>query len=335
MKIKLLLPVERLGLIILHGEPEISFYQLTRSLLEQHNVDIHKCILRDSYNKQYNMAKPMGAVGFYAGISLELYYRPDISAFEMDEVKNPLAVDKVLITFIRLFNNCDSITLEVNRHSSVLSVLLNNRLVTDQELVCVFQGEVFPITLSFDQIGVISDSELELIHQQSVAVNPDTLQQTQLELLNEQQLEQQEQLTSEEYAQMKRDKQRWQMEMGHGQFLTENEKNALKQTRIQRKGVLQFKIICSQLRKNLNLKITVKSDAKIEDIFKELNVLFIKQFGQSQNEEQLSNLLQSYKLRNGRGGQIIFASEFEAYDYFNGADAVLDFEVEPEFAEWF
>lgn len=34
MKIKILLPVERQGVIVMHGQPEQSFYQLVHPLLE-------------------------------------------------------------------------------------------------------------------------------------------------------------------------------------------------------------------------------------------------------------------------------------------------------------
>ena len=60
MKIKILLPVERQGVIVMHGQPEQSFYQLVHPLLEQFNINVHDYILKDSYGKEHSMAKPMG-----------------------------------------------------------------------------------------------------------------------------------------------------------------------------------------------------------------------------------------------------------------------------------
>lgn len=53
-------------------------------------------------------------------------------------------------------------------------------------------------------------------------------------------------------------------------------------------------------------------------------------FARKLPEEQLADLLQSYKLRCGRGGEPIFASEFSAYDYFGGGDSILDLELDGE-----
>ena len=95
--------------------------------------------------------------------------------------------------------------------------------------------------------------------------------------------------------------------------------------------MLQFKVISTQLRKNLNYRFSIPADGLLQDLYKEFGVLLTKRFMNQLDEIQLSQLLQGYKLRNGRGGQQIFASEFEAFEYFCGGDAVLDMEVDEQF----
>lgn len=66
----------------------------------------------------------------------------------------------------------------------------------------------------------------------------------------------------------------------------------------------------------------------LQDIYQEFNSILMVKLAQKLPAEQLAELLQGYKLHCGKGGEVIFASEFSAYDYFNGGDSVLDLELD-------
>lgn len=208
----------------MHGQPEQSFYQLVRPLLEQFNINVHDYILKDSYGKEHSMAKPMGQAGFYPGISVEFVQKVEPDA-KMDLVKNPLAQDRVVIEFNLLFNGSEPKKIDVSRQSCIKSVLLGSGLVSKipDNVFVQYHGELYQITMTFDQIGVLSDDELAI-----VAVDPAQLQneQTVQSVQNAEQLdaaEQEQHISPLEYKMMKAEQQQWQLEMGHGQFLTQSE----------------------------------------------------------------------------------------------------------------
>ena len=100
-----------------------------------------------------------------------------------------------------------------------------------------------------------------------------------------------------------------------------------------KKAILRFKVV-SNLFKKLQIRFHIPSDAPLQDVFREFNVLLLRRFQKSCSEEILSELLLGgYRLRSGRGGPEIFASSLPAYDHFCGADALLELEVDEKFNE--
>lgn len=124
---------------------------------------------------------------------------------KMDLVKNPLAQDRVVIEFNLLFNGSMPTKVEVSRQSCIRSVLLGSKLVSKvpDNVFVQYHGELYPITMTFDQIGVLSDDTLAI-----VAVDPAQLQQDQTvqSVQNTEQLdvaEQEQHISPLEYKMMK------------------------------------------------------------------------------------------------------------------------------------
>lgn len=79
--------------------------------------------------------------------------------------------------------------------------------------------------------------------------------------------------------------------MGHGQFLTQSEQQQLKQARIEKKQILQFKIVSTQLRMTNICRFHIPASGTLQDIYQEFNSILMVKFAQKLPAEQLANLL--------------------------------------------
>eukprot|EP00703_Trepomonas_sp_PC1_P003839 JAP92767.1 Hypothetical protein TPC1_15180 [Trepomonas sp. PC1] len=325
MKINVLLPVERLGQLRLMCDPNMSFYQFIKPHLDEHKIEVSKYYLIDEYNRQFSMSKPMNQCGFYRGICVEFKELKDRKDLEEIDTTNILQ-DTVDITFNFDFDkNKQPKTLKVYRSMSPQAALIQNKVYQElpDNLVCIFSDEAYPIHFSFDEMGVFSDCEVVMTF-----MNPDDMQAPPNEDFV---TKDSTKMTKEDYLRFKYEQKRWEEEMGTGKFQTQEDREALKLARIERKGIIQFKVISTQLGKQIT-KFSVHAASNLEQIYVEFDLFLKEKFAQLEND-QLEKLLSSYKLLQGRGGIAIDKNQLSAYDHFGGGNALLDLVIADEFRE--